>query len=185
MSITGIDYEKLAGLIYAELHKTFVVSGQWRTCSDKFQRIWEDAVKEALVRAASQERDEKRAASLLLTRLSTATGERATDFYTVAALVFEQLINKYESGTAFFGLGMAWDSRSDKAQEIWTLAIRRALSRAGLSDENPGFESYLLHVFRESADQPFVEASRPTPAQSEQPPASSPPVPKRPWWSFW
>ncbi len=114
MSITGIDYEKLAGLIYAELHKTFVVQGQWRTCSDKFQRIWEDAVKEALVRAASQEGDENGPARMLLKRLSTATGERPTDFYTVAALVFEQLINKYESGVAFFGLGQSWESRSDK-----------------------------------------------------------------------
>lgn len=182
MSISGIDYEKLAGLFYAELYKTFVVSGQWRTCSDKFQRIWEDAVKDALVRAASQESDENGPATLLLKRLSTAADERATDFYTVAALVFEQLINRYESGTAFFGLGMAWASRSDKAHEIWTLAMRRALSRAGLSDENPGFESYLLHVFRESADQPFVSTSHPA---TDQAPSSSPPAPKRPWWKFW
>lgn len=182
MSITGIDYEKLAGLFYSELHKTFVVTGQWRTCSDKFQRIWEDAVKEALVRAASQEGDENGPAALLLKRLSTAAGDRATDFYTVAALVFEQLITRYESGVAFFGLGMAWDSRSDKAHEIWTLAIRRALSRAGLSDENPGFESYLLHVFRESADQPFVDTSR---SPTDQAPAPPPTVPKRRWWEFW
>jgi hypothetical protein len=80
MSITGIDFEKLAGLFYSELHKTFVVSGQWRTCSDTFQRIWEDAVKESLIRAASQEGDDNAPATLLLKRLSTAAGERATDF---------------------------------------------------------------------------------------------------------
>ena len=121
-----IDNEKLAALFYYELHQTFVVKGQWRDCSDTFQRVWEEAVRQALIRAASQEGDENGVVTLLLRRLSTATGERATDFYTVATLVFEQLINRYESGVAFFGLGMAWESRSEQAHEIWAVAVRRA-----------------------------------------------------------
>ncbi len=41
------------------------------------------------------------------------------------------------------------------------LPIRRALSRTALSDENPGnYDCYMLHVDRESADQPYVGPPR-------------------------
>ena len=125
VTIMDIDYEKLAALFYVELQKTFVMKGRWRDCSETFQRVWEEAVRQALVRAASQEGDEYGAATLLLKRLSTPTSDRDTNIYTVAALVFEELINRYESGVAFFGLGMAWESRSEQAHEIWAVAVRR------------------------------------------------------------
>jgi hypothetical protein len=180
----NIDHEKLAGLFYAELHRTFVVRGRWRDCSESFQRVWEESVRQALIRAASQEGDENGAARVLLRRLSTATGKRATDFYTVAAVVFEQLISRYESGVAFFGLGMAWESRSEKAHEIWAVAVRRALARTALSGENPGGDGYCLFVSREAAARPAEGPASPASAESE-PPHLPPPRPKRPWWKFW
>jgi hypothetical protein len=179
-----IGYEKLAALFYAELHRTFVVRGRWRDCSDSFQRLWEEAVRQALIRAASQEGDENGAATVLLRRLSTAAGERATDYYTVAAVIFEELIKRYESGVAFFGLGMAWESRSEKAHEIWAEAIRRALARTALSGENPGGEGYCLFVPRRCADSPVMGAASPTCTEAEKPHQPTP-QPKRPWWRFW
>ena len=50
-----IDNERLAALVYGELHKTLVVKGRWRDCSAAMQRLWEEAVHEALVRVASLE----------------------------------------------------------------------------------------------------------------------------------
>ena len=179
--MTDIDYEKLAALFYAELHRTFVVRGRWCDCSASFQRVWEEAVRQALIRAASQEDDENGAATVLLRKLSSATGERATDFYTVAAVVFEQLIQRYESGVAFFGLGVAWESRSEMAHEIWAVAVRRALARTALSGENPGGEGYCLFVPREAADQRAEGTASPAIAESE--PAGPPP--KRRWWKSW
>lgn len=184
-SIMDIDNNILAALIHDELHKTFQVNGRWRDCSDKMQRLWEEAVHEALVRAARLEGDENGPATVLLKKLSTATGERPTDFYTLAAVLYEQLLLRYESGVAFFGLGVPWERRSEKAQGIWTTAIRRALSRTALGSENPGGEEFCFHVFRESADQPYVRTPRPAPAEGEQPPAPPSPASKRPWWKFW
>ncbi len=86
-----IDYEKLAALFYGELHRTFVVKGRWRDCSETFQRVWEEAVRQALIRAASQAGDESSAATLLLKRLSTPTNDRDTNIYTVAAVIYEEL----------------------------------------------------------------------------------------------
>ncbi len=177
----SIDFEKLAALFHDELHKTFQVNGRWRDCSDKMQRLWEDAIREALVHAARLEGDENGPATILLKKLSTATGERPTDFYTLAAVLYEQLVLRYESGVAFFGLGIPWERRSEKAHEIWTTAIRRALSRTALSSENPGGEEFCFHVFRESVDR----TPRPAPAEGEQPPAPPSPASKRPWWKFW
>jgi hypothetical protein len=183
--MTDIDYEQLAALFYAELHRTFVVRGRWRDCSDTFQRVWEEAVRQALIRAASQEGDENGAATVLLKRLSTATGERATDCYTVAVVIFDELIQRYESGVTFFGLGMAWESRSEKAHEIWAVAVRRALARTALSGENPGGDGYCLFVPRAAGDRPAEGTARATPAGSEEQDASPPPSPKRRWWQFW
>jgi hypothetical protein len=181
----NIDHAKLAALFYAALHRTFVVRGRWRDCSESFQGLWEEAVRQALIRAASQEGDGNGPATLLLRRLSTATGERATDFYTVAAVIFEELIQRYESGVAFFGLGMAWESRSEKAHEIWAVAVRRALARTALSGENPGGEGYCLFVPREAADRRAEGTASPTSAESEGAAAPALPSPKRPWWKFW
>lgn len=180
-----IDNEKLTALFYAELHRTFVVRGRWRDCSDTFQRAWEEAVRQALIRAASQEGDENGVLTLLLRRLSTATGKRATDFYTVAALIFEELITRYESGISFFGLGNPWESRTQKTHEIWAVAIRRALARTALSGENPGGQGYCLFVPRESADRSAEGTARPAPADSEEPAGPPSASPKRPWWKLW
>jgi len=181
--MTDIDYERLAAMFYGELHRTFVVRGRWCDCSDTFQRAWEESVRQALIRAASQEGDENGVVTLLLRRLSRPTSDRDTDFYTVAALVFEQLINRYESGVAFFGLGMAWESRSEQAHEIWAVAVRRALARTALSGENPGGDGYCLLVPREAVDRPAEGTARPTSAESEEP--QKQPQPNRPWWKFW
>src|SRR5690348_5174842 len=97
-----IEYEKLAALLYAELSKTFQIRGRWRDCSGQMQALWEEAVREAVARAAGLEGEKQEAATLLLARLSSATGERPTDFYTVAALLYEELIGRYETGVAFF-----------------------------------------------------------------------------------
>jgi hypothetical protein len=74
--------------------------------------------------------------------------------YTVAALVFEELIQRHDSGVSFFGLGNPWESRTEKTHEIWGVAIRRALARTAISEENPGGDGYCLFLPRESADQP-------------------------------
>lgn len=178
-----IDNEKLAALFYRQLQKTFEIRGQWRTCSDAFQRIWEEAIHEALVQAASQEGDENGAATLLLKRLSTATGDRATDFYTVAGLVFEELIDRHESGVSFLGLGNPWESRTQKTHEIWAVAIRRALARTALSGENPEGQGYCLFIPRESADRRAESTASPASAQAVEPDME--PKPKRPWWKLW
>jgi hypothetical protein len=178
-----IDHEKLAALFYTELQKTFEIKGRWRDCSDTFQRVWEGAIHEALIRAASQEGDENGAATLLLRRLSTATGERATDFYTLAALVYEELIRKLESGVSFFGLGNPWEARTQKTHEVWAVAMRRALSRAALSGENPGGDGYCLFVPREAADRHVEATGIPSSTESERP--HQQPQSKRPWWRFW
>ena len=184
MTIKDIDNEKLAALFYLELQKTFEIKGRWRDCSATFQRIWEDAIHDALVRAVNHEGDEQGAASVLLKRLSTPPGEMPTDFYTLAALVFEQLITHYESGVSFFGLGTPWEVRTHKTHEIWALAIRRALTRAALSGENPGGDGYCLHVRRESTDQPLVRTGSPASTKAGVP-DQPPPQPKRRWWQFW
>jgi hypothetical protein len=183
-AIMNIDFERLAALFHDQLHRTFVVRGRWCDCSDTFQRAWEEAVMQALIRAASQEGDENGAATLILKRLSTPTGDRDTNSYTVAAVIFDELIQRYESGVAFFGLGVAWESRSEKAHEYWAVAVRRALARTALSGENPGGDGYCLFLPRESADRPAEGTVRPTSAESE-PPAPPPSRPKRPWWKFW
>ncbi|MFO0926147.1 MAG: hypothetical protein U0736_03790 [Gemmataceae bacterium] len=177
-----IDNERLAALVYGELHKTFVLKGRWRGCSDAMQGLWEEAVHEALVRAASQEGDEGATAAHLLRRLSTPEGERGPDCYTVAALAYEELIQHYESGGSFFGLGLPWEARTEKTHQAWAGAIRLALSRTALSGENPGGAGYCLHVARASADRPFEEAASAPPAGSgmEKPPAT-----RRLWWKFW
>jgi hypothetical protein len=180
-----IDYEKLAAQFYAELSKTFQIKGRWRDCSSQMQALWEAAVKEAVARAAGQEVEQQEAATMLLARLSSATGERPTDFYTVAALLYEELIGRYESGVAFFGLGQPWDARTPRTHQVWADALRRVLARTALSSENPGCAGYCFHVLRESAGQPTGPASKPECTESEQPPAPPTPQVKRPWWRFW
>lgn len=176
-----IDHDKLAHLVYAYLHKTVAVKGRWRDCSDEMQRLWEEAVHGAMVRAASQEGNEG-AAALLMRRLSTPEGERGPDFYTVAALAYEALIQQQESGVSFFGLGLPWEARTEKTHQIWAGAIRLALSRTALSGENPGGAGYCFHVPRESADRPFEEVASAPPAGSG---TEEPPPTRRRWWRFW
>src|SRR5207245_2372959 len=125
--------------------------------------------------------DEQGVATVLLKRLSTPPAERPTDFFTLAALVFEQLITHYESGVSFFGLGTPWEVRTEKTHDLWALAIRRALARAALSGENPGGDGYCLHVLRESTDQPVVRTANHVSAKIEEPPPQS----KHRWWQFW
>jgi hypothetical protein len=185
MSIKGIDYEKLAGLVYGELSKTFQITGRWRDCSSQMQAIWEEAIREVIACAASQEGDEQEAATLLMSRLSAATGERPTDFYTVAALLYEELIGRYESGVAFFGLGQPWEARTARTHQLWAEALRRVLARTALSSENPGCAGYCFHVFRESAGQPTGPAVSQSSTDAEQQPPSPTPQPKRRWWQFW
>ncbi len=71
-----LDNHDLAALVYDELHEAFkketklVMEWRWVSCSDEMQRAWEEAVRRALVRAASLEGDAGQeghgAASLLL-----------------------------------------------------------------------------------------------------------------------
>lgn len=181
----GIDNEKLAAIVYAELSKTFQIRGRWRDCSSQMQALWVEAVREAIARAASQEGDEQEAAKMLLARLSSATGERPTDFYTVAALLYEELIEKYESGVAFFGLGQPWDARTPRTRQLWADALRRVLARTALSSENPGCAGYCFHVFRESADQPSSPTASESSTDAERHLQSSTPQPERRLWQFW
>jgi hypothetical protein len=180
-----IDNEKLAALVYAELSKTFQIKGRWRDCSSQMQSLWEEAVKEAVARAAGQEVEQQEAATMLLARLSAATGERPTDWYTVAALLYEELIGHYESGVAFFGLGKPWEARTARTHQLWAEALRRVLARTALSGENPGCAGYCLHVFRESADQPTSPTVCRSSTDAERHLQSSTPQPKRRWWQFW
>jgi hypothetical protein len=185
VTIMDIDNSRLAALFYAELSKTFQIRGRWRDCSSQMQGLWEDAVREAIARAASQEGDEQEAAKMLLARLSSATGERPTGFYTVAALLYEELIGRYETGVAFFGLGQPWDARTPRTHQLWADALRRVLARMALSSENPGCAGYCFHVLRESADQPSSPTAIQSSAEAERQPPSPTPQPKRRWWQFW
>jgi hypothetical protein len=171
MGITGIDFEKLAALFHDELHRTFSVRYQWYTCSDLFQQAWEQAITQALIQMASQEADEKGAASLLLERITMPQHPREPDFYTLAALTYEEIRKRYEADAPFFGLANAWERRTEKTHELWANAIRRALARTALSDEPPGdYDSYILHVERASADQPCVPPPRFVTGEGEPPP---------------
>lgn len=177
----NIDFEKLAALFHDELHRTFSVRFQWYTCTSLFQQAWEEAIKQALIRMASEEAVDKGAASLLLERVSTPPSEREPDFYTVAALTYEEKRKRYEADAPFFGLANPWERRTQKTHDLWAFAIRRALSRTALSDEPPGdYDSYLLHVDRVSADQPYVPPPRIVSAKAEEPPDPPPQPPERP-----
>ena len=208
-----LDINILTPLLYSELHQTFktapklVMEWRWVSCSDEMQRVWEEAVERALARAASLEddagQDGRGAASLLLKRLSTI-GHRQTDVHTLAAVIFEELAKRHENGRAPLGLDRPWESRSDETHEVWAAAVRKALSRTGLSDENPGADGYCLYLPRKSGVSPLLvcqvmalkrEADRkaaagacnPSPSVSEaqQHPSQPQQQPKRPWWRFW
>ena len=167
----NIDFEKLAALFHDELHKTFSVRYQWYTCSSLFQQAWEEAVKQALNRMASEEADENGAAKMLLERVSTLPHPLEADCYTLAAVIYEEIRKRYEADAPFFGLGNPWERRTQKTHDLWAFAIRRALSRTALSDENPGnYDSYMLHVDRVSADQPHVPPPSSVSVKSEPPP---------------
>jgi hypothetical protein len=173
MDITGIDYETLAALFHDELHKTFSVRFQWYTCSDLFQQIWEHSIKQAVARLASQEANENGPASLLLERLSTPPHPLEADFYSLAAVIYYETRKRYESGVPFFGLANPWERRTQKTHDLWAFAIRQALSRTALSDENPGGDGYMIHVERVSADYPYVPPPRYVSAKVEQPPQTN------------
>ena len=208
-----LDINILTPLLYSELHQTFkketklVMEWRWVSCSDEMQRVWEEAVERALVRVASLEDDAGQeghgAASLLLKRLST-TGHRQTDVHTLAAVIFEELAKRHENGRAPLGLDRPWESRTDTTHETWQIAIRKALSRTGLSDENPGADGYCLYLPRKGGVSPLLvfqvmalkrEADRkvaegtssPSPSVSEaqQNPSQPQQQPKRPWWRCW
>ena len=170
MGITGIDFEKLAALFHDELHRNFSVRFQWYTCSSVFQQAWEDAIRKALIRMAGEEADENGAATLLHKQVSTPPHEREPDCYTLAAVIYEELRKRYEADAPFFGLANPWERRTKKTHDLWAFAIRRALSRTALSDENPGnYDSYMVHVERASADQPNVPSPRIVVAKAETP----------------
>ena len=177
----NIDFEKLAAFFHDELHKTFSVRFQWRTCTSLFQNAWEQAIKQALIRMASEEADASGAAKVLLERVLTPPSEREPDFYTVAALIYEEVRKRYEADAPFFGLTNPWERRTQKTHDLWAYAIRRALARTALSDEPAGdYDSYMLHVDRASADQPYVPPPRIVSAKSEQPTNPPPQPPERP-----
>jgi hypothetical protein len=208
-----IDINILTPRLYSELHQTFkaetklVMEWRWVSCSDEMQRVWEEAVERALVRVAILEdeagQDGHGAASLLLKRLST-TGHRHTNIHTLAAVIFEELAKRHENGRAPLGLDRPWESRSNTTHEVWAAAIRKALSRTGLSSENPGADGYCLHLPRKSGVSPLLvfqvmalkrEADRkaaegtssPSPSVSEvQQQLPQPPQPQQEqWWRFW
>lgn len=166
----NIDFEKLAALFHDELHRTFSVRFQWYTCSSLFQQAWEEAIRQALIRMANEEADENGAATLLLERVSTPPHPLEADFYSLAAIIYEEVRKRYEADAPFFGLANPWERRTQKTHDLWALAIRRALSRTALSDENPGADGYILHVERVSADQPYVPPPRIVVEKSETPP---------------
>jgi len=177
----NIDYEKLTALFHDQLHRTFSVRFQWYTCSTLFQQAWEQAITQALIQMASEEADQSGAARKLLERVSTPPSEREPDFYTLAALAYEEIRKRYEADTPFFGLANPWERRTQKTHELWAYAIRRALARTALSDEPPGdYDSYILHVERASADQPYVPPPRFVTGEGEQPPDPPPQPPERP-----
>lgn len=167
----NIDFEKLAAIFHDELHRTFAVKYQWYTCSSLFQQAWKEAVKQALIRMAGEEAHPKGAASLLLERLSTPPHPLETDFYSLAAVIYEEVRKRYEADAPFFGLANPWERRTQKTHDLWAYAVRRALARTALSDESPGnYDSYMLHVDRVSADRPYVPPPRFVAGRSEQPP---------------
>lgn len=101
-------------------------------------------VREAIARAASQEGEDQEAAEMLLARLSAATEERPTDCYTVAALLYEELIGRYESGVAFFGLGQPWDARTPRTHQLWADAPQAGAGTDGPQQREPWMLRLLL-----------------------------------------
>jgi hypothetical protein len=181
-----IDFNNMTLLIYDELHKAYltetslVIEWCFRRCSDKMQRVWEDATRRALIRAASLDGDKSGAVSLLVKRLS-ATGPRQTDFYTLAAVIYEELLNRFD--VVSLDMERPWEARSDRTHEIWAIAIRKALARTGLSGESLGYDDFRLYLPRESSGKAALSeegASSPSASESEDQQQ-----PKRPWWRFW
>jgi hypothetical protein len=182
-----INIDTLTPLIYGELNQAYlkesnlVVSWCFRRCTSKMQQVWESAVEKALVGAATAE-GEHGTLARVVRHLSTRTRERDTDWYTLAGVIYEEVLKRY--GIVPLGLERPWRDRCARTQEIWSIAIRRALSRTGLSDENPGADEYCLFLPRESADR--ANAGTPSPANMEsEKPHEPTPKPQRPWWRFW
>lgn len=166
----NIDFEKLAALFHDELRRTFSVRFQWYTCSTLFQQVWEQAIKQALIRMASEEGDESCVVKLLLERVSTPPHPLEADFYSLAAVIYEEVRKRYEADAPFFGLANPWERRTKKTHDLWALAVRRALSRTALSDENPGVDGYMIHVDRVSGDQLYVPSLRIVVVKTDMPP---------------
>lgn len=194
------DIKHLTPIVYDELHDIFkaaptlvVLGHRWVCCTDEFQRSWEEAIHRALVRAASSE-GEPGPIAVVLKALLNRKIEREPDFYTLAGLLLDELMKRYEYGIGLPGMDHPWEARSRHTQQIWAASMRKALARTGLSSENPGADDYRFFLPRLSGVSTLVryqimefEAKRAeesgtpaasTPSDQPPPPSSSPRRPR-------
>jgi hypothetical protein len=122
----GDDINRLTAIVYDELHKVFkdnptlvVLGHRWVCCTDEFQRSWEEAIHRALVRSASGE-GEHGPTALVLKTLLNRTMKLEPDFYTLAGVLLDELMKRYEYGTGLpteMGKFRAESTRTDLPQQ--------------------------------------------------------------------
>ncbi len=108
------DISHLTPIVYGELHEVFkanptrvVVGDGWVYCTAEFQRCWEEAIQRALVRVASGE-GENGPTAFVLKALSNRKMEREPDFYTLAGILCDELVKRYEAWTGLPGVDRPW-----------------------------------------------------------------------------
>lgn len=64
------------------------------------------------------------------------------DIYNLAALIYDELHKTCRPGQTITGLDKPWESRTEKTQNAWEIAVQKALVRAGIVPGDPAPESF-------------------------------------------
>jgi len=63
------------------------------------------------------------------------------DIYNFASLVYDELHKTCKPGQTIVGLDRPWEARTEKTQQLWEDAVRKALIRAAIIEGDPYPES--------------------------------------------
>ena len=63
------------------------------------------------------------------------------DVYNLASLVYDELHKTCKPGQTIVGLDKPWEARTEKTQQAWEDAVRKALIRAAIIEGDPYPES--------------------------------------------
>lgn len=66
------------------------------------------------------------------------------DIYNLASLIYDELHKTCSPGQTIVGLDKPWEARTEKTQQAWEVAVRKALIRAMLIPGDPSPESYRI-----------------------------------------